>query len=339
MDIKKWKTQYPFLDDIWKLFQDFDRTVIEDNYFVEYEKKCRFILDGKNYHLDVCMKLLRNLWLITDDPYEHISENARCTYLNTWLYYQEKNKFPGDIINKIFRIVKDIAYDSLEEPYICEYDPSYKNHIEPEQMMKLNNLIDNMDIIEEILLDNSDENHCLCQKYVHECGGIYRNMNKKYCDNEEDKTIKYNVLCEELQTFQKKYVELSSEYPHIRNKLPSLDFSNNTYITGCLYTEKKRISYLDDNSAFNQVFRNLPLIVGGMMGTSVILLILYKFTPIGSLIRSRMGKNKAMDDTLYEEMNEFGSSSYQYENMNLDDMEYNMTYHPVRNSQFAYNIG
>lgn len=49
-----------------------------------------------------------------------------------------------------------------------------------------------------------------------------------------------------------------------------------------------------------------------------------------------MGKNKAMDDTLYEEMNEFVSSSYQYEDINSDGMDYSIAYHPVKNYKFAY---
>ncbi|SBS99089.1 PIR Superfamily Protein [Plasmodium ovale curtisi] len=340
VEVEKWRRQYPFLNKIWDLYKEFDEPANEYGH-PDYDEICSHIIQGKYEHLrkdkELCTKLLRNIWLISDYHDDNVIKPVFCNYLNMWLYYHLRiYNFPDELISKFFEIGKGLVED-LPESYNCVYDlPVDRNFEDPEKVMKLNNFVDNIDTIETCLLNKDDQNNCACLKYLYECGSIYNNLNKKYCNTYYDKTFVNKTLCKELETFRTTYDSDIAGNTYISKKLPPLSKIDNIYLAHCALEEKSWLSHDDDNSVFNQVFRNIPSVVGGMMGTSVLSLIMYKFTPIGSLIRSRMGKNKAMDDTLYEEMNEFVSSSYQYEDINSDGMDYSIAYHPVKNYKFAY---
>ncbi|KMZ83439.1 hypothetical protein PVBG_05951, partial [Plasmodium vivax Brazil I] len=55
--------QYPFLEDVWTTYKDFDKEVVDEksNYF----NLCSLILNSergdKSTYMDFCMKFMRNL--------------------------------------------------------------------------------------------------------------------------------------------------------------------------------------------------------------------------------------------------------------------------------------
>ncbi|SBT59583.1 PIR Superfamily Protein [Plasmodium ovale wallikeri] len=347
MDTERWQQEYPFLNKIWDLYKEFDNPPLEYK-FLEFDDKCSFIIEGQNEHKDTCVKLFKNLWSITDEINENLGENERCTYFNMWLYYQaEKYKIPENVIEKIFHIVENIALINLEEYSICKYDSYKKKHIEPEKIIVLNTFLDNIYTVETILDSQDKENYDSCKKYVRECAAIYEQMNAMYCSDDVNRKVKFRNICQELQTFELMYTSVLYNKLKMGEKLlPSLtplgiiprqlpvkqQEEDWVLIPGQRYQTK--------SLALQRLLRKVPALIGIAIGTSFLLLILYKFTSLGSWLRAKKRKKRSMSNKMDddEEIQQLMFGISQYDNVNLYEMGYNMGYQPVRNFSFDYNI-
>ncbi|SBT01989.1 PIR Superfamily Protein [Plasmodium ovale curtisi] len=335
MDIEKWRSDYPFFNNIWNLYGKFNEPVNENGY-PSYTDLCKLI--SSNYredtqkHNDVCMKVLRNLWLISDYPDKDMINSVRCTYLNMWLYYQSKiNKFPDDFINQIFFISKGML-DVLPDSYECTYDSSYeKKFEEPENIIKLNNFVDNVEIVESALLGERGINYLKCLNYVKECVNIYSEMKATYCMNEDDINNRFKDTCEELSTFKNMY--MSVLYNSVQEDEIVPDLSSIPLVPRVRLSHEQRdkasISSERDDSV-NTVTGTISTVGGSVVGMGTFLLLMYQFTPFGSWVRSRVGRQKEMSDHLdIEEMDHMYLNGYGNNSIYSDDMGYNMGYNAM----------
>ncbi|SBT58590.1 PIR Superfamily Protein [Plasmodium ovale wallikeri] len=335
MDIEKWRSDYPFFNKIWNLYGKFNEPVKENGY-PPYTDLCKHISsnyrEDRQKQNDICMKVLRNLWLISDDPDEDMINSLRCTYLNIWLYYQSKiNNFPDDFINQIFSISKGML-DVLPDSYECTYDSSFeKKFEEPESIIKLNNFVDNIEIVESALLGERGINYFTCLNYVKECVTIYSEMKATYCMDADDVNNRFKDTCEELSTFKNIYT--SELYNKVQKDeiVPSL--SSIPLVPRVRFSQERRdkasISSEHDDSV-NPVTGAISTVGGSVVGMGTFLLLMYQFTPFRSWVRSRVERQKGIGDHLdREEMDHMCLNGHGNNSIYSDDMGYNMGYNAM----------
>ncbi|KMZ99269.1 hypothetical protein PVNG_02152, partial [Plasmodium vivax North Korean] len=96
---------YPFLNNIWITYKNFDTTVRED--IISYDSTCHFIIKRANtdlhIHKDFCMKLMRNLSFHSPNSPYFKPKYERCNILYNWIYNSIKeNKVTENVIKECF---------------------------------------------------------------------------------------------------------------------------------------------------------------------------------------------------------------------------------------------
>ncbi|SBT84021.1 PIR protein [Plasmodium ovale] len=333
MDTTTLRREYPFLRNTWDMYDKFDETVEDDGY-PEYSVKCKHIVSNydknNSTYNDFCMKLLRNLYTIADVENENDDRKFPCTYLNMWLYYKEKiHEIPKKFIEQIFRIadelIKYLPYDSQ-----CIYDESHKNHKEPYKIMLLNIFLDNALTIEEIMETSGDSKEESCLSFVKECLSIYNGINKEYCLDDKDHTFK--ATCDEIKTFGEMYTSNFLNGSPLKAKMPPLAYSGMILPDRVTLEYQAKVSMTDaDDNTVIPGSDHASTIGATVAGMGSFLLLMYKFTPFGNWIRSRIGRRKGMSDHLgeEEEMDHMYLNGYGNDDMYSNDMGYNMGYNAM----------
>ncbi|CAI7720800.1 PIR protein [Plasmodium vivax] len=303
MDIGKWKSEYPFLENVWKMYEDFEKTDSDDeNALNFYEPTCKVILRTKTgYNLkynEFCMKLLRNLGAHSKDPKINKSNPKHCKNLYNWLYYLiMKHKIPDDIIRKIFQESNAIV-DADRNKNMCSYNTYSEFLDEPDEMLKINHFDDNMNKIKDILMDNENMSNCSCLKYIYDCVKMYNKMNTKYCSTDEYREKKYKITCSQLKLFKNSYEIYYRTNIDLIDKIPSLDNLPVENYFNC--PSSKSDKELEDVENEQGGSSTLPTAIGTMAGVSSVLAFLYKFTPAGNLLHSGLrGNIGSTKNTMY----------------------------------------
>ncbi|SBT58550.1 PIR Superfamily Protein [Plasmodium ovale wallikeri] len=331
MNTEKWKRDYPFFDTIWKLYDQFDKTVSNEGN-VLYDSICQSIIENisenNGKHIDICIKLMRNLWSLSNTKYSDMLNSEHCTNLNIWLYNEiKKHSIPEETLKEIFEATNTITL-TLSNYYKCTYYPFNKD-IEPENLLKLLNFEANINIIKRVLEDKGNTHYCQCKNYVYECANIFRTLNSKYCPS--GKANKENI-CSKLKTFQSSYSISLYDKPEIKANIPSLDSPHSETLIDCSHKEQV-ISLQDpkDESVSSNVPFNVPAFVGIMGGLFPLLLIVYKYTTLRPKLLSII-KNRRIDNNLdEEEIRELPLYKSEKELIISDEVNYNMTYLPAAN--------
>ncbi|GAB70027.1 hypothetical protein PCYB_007760, partial [Plasmodium cynomolgi strain B] len=178
--------QYPFLDKIWKLYEEFNKTIDNsDNYKDNYDRACKGIMklakNNEQWYYDICIKLCKNLGIFSSVQNSNIYNSERCKSLNSWLYYIiKKYDVQQDALSIIFEVSNGILKERVKKPY-CSYYLYKDKYNDPDKIIKLIKLQDYMNDFLSILKNKDDENHCLCRKFIFECANIYREMKEIYC--------------------------------------------------------------------------------------------------------------------------------------------------------------
>ncbi|KMZ76840.1 hypothetical protein PVIIG_05412 [Plasmodium vivax India VII] len=210
MDIDKWKNDLPFLKDVWKRIDDFDKAVEKDENYNQRLLICDLIIKlsngDKEKHNDVCMKLLRNLGHHSKDDKFLRHTPERCNNLNNWIYYSmKKHIIPENIITGCFDDYNAFMRGIVTDPR-CSYYSYDTDYIEPIKIIKLRNFQDNINIIESTMKNKTEPNYSLCQKYICECVNIYKSMFKAHCSHViPTNNIKLKKTCDVLKAFNGSY--------------------------------------------------------------------------------------------------------------------------------------
>lgn len=175
-----------------------------------------------------------------------------------------------------------------------------------------------------------------CQ-FVNECLHIFRDLKKRYCPNGTPVNFTGNAVCNQLGEFMDKYEYRLYEPLKKHNKMSSLlknpesarvrcDVSESLYYTPFFSIYK---SNSDEFSTFG------TLVTGGfaMFAVYLVVLILYKFTPLGLRFQSEGRRNtrrvwRNMDRDYHGSFSTLSSFSDDSESVSSDNDSYVFT-HPI----------
>ncbi|GAB69672.1 hypothetical protein PCYB_004210 [Plasmodium cynomolgi strain B] len=336
-------SQYPFLQRIWGIFDDFtnDLTEEENELLVVCDEIVKPYPSKKTEYTQYCKILLKNIAgasiieveskdknIISE---ETLNINTRCTYLNKWLYYFIKiYSVPEEFIRKNFEAIDDLK-DLLPKngKYTKCYYESYKSdYAEPEDEIKLSNFVDNEDIIGEILMGEHPQQYQPCLKYIYDCVNTYKKLKTLYCNNNVYRDPKYSKLCSGIQSFIVTYKGLS-EIGSLIQKLPDLDSPLQEFRAALQLSGETDTSTTGQTDFFSGPLKSkITTGVTAGAGACAFLGILYKFTPALGLFtaQNRGAQASIFLDDGQNEMLYYSPDSW---NMESDNTGYNIGYHSM----------
>ncbi|KMZ83218.1 hypothetical protein PVBG_05188 [Plasmodium vivax Brazil I] len=250
LDIEKWKTQYPFLNEVWTFYNELDKTLNEtDN--VAYSQRCNTLDIYEevriNEQKNTCTRLFKNTFLLSNRDYSTDDFTKYCDILYIWLYFEiQKYNLNAQIINKIFQGSVSAAQQKSRKQISCPYFSYNEKLEEAEKLIKLRIFQYNISTIQNILNNIIEPNNCSCLEYVYECVNIYKDMHKRYCATDEGKNKTYKGTCDILKNFNLNY---SSYIRNIKEEIYKLPFLSDTttsshtptgsHATRCLLNKQK----------------------------------------------------------------------------------------------------
>ncbi|SBT56839.1 PIR Superfamily Protein [Plasmodium ovale wallikeri] len=183
-------------------------------------------------------------------------------------------------------------------------------------------------------IKKSNSNKEVIIEYAKECASKYTTVKRK-CSGES------TIFCKKLTNFKKKYEEIDLCKYHLVNwtksKLPPLTDDEGTSLKECSPTANQiggEASHpsmeLPDTveDPLNIDTQSITIGVVVTLGIPSIFFILYKFTSIGTWMRTLMNKNEKLFENLDEKMYHF-SQTYELEHTNSENSSYNIEYNAI----------
>ncbi|SCA83612.1 Plasmodium vivax Vir protein, putative [Plasmodium vivax] len=358
-DMAYWKEKYPFLNNMVTALEEFNTDVTSsDNSTIE--SLTSFLESWQwnvEHHKEILKKLTRNILLLNKE-YKGMSNEDYCRFLNQWIYHTRKKHNINEYNVSVFyqaahtRIVGPRARNSC--PYYS-YDEDYEYSI---NIIKLQNFYNNVNTIRDILIKEStthDRNsqYCYAQRYANECVKIYRDMHYNYCSSKRTLSTKNPKTCSELKAFYDVYNQFLFINEDIKKKIPHLTSGEKEKHFLCQKIEPAPRPELtqgsklaldgvsesgpEHGSAFNGVDQsdnpipfNTTSVVSAMAGIPPFLALIYKFTPVGTMFRSKNKKSINVFNNLNEEIEkELFYSRLENANLNNRPERYNVAYGTV----------
>ncbi|CAG9474557.1 unnamed protein product [Plasmodium vivax] len=299
MNIEEWKEKYPFLKNAWASYEDFEKSVGEnDDPASSYGPTCKHIIsttisDTTKYH-DFCIKLIRNLGGLSMDQKTNQSAE-RCKNIHSWLYYfVMKYNIPNNFIQKCFEESKPLdGIGDIND--ICPYNPHEKVINVADDMLKITIFVDNISSIIKILKDEKDEYNCLGKRFLYECFNIYNEINTNHCSNGGNNLNK--KFCSKLDEFKSYYGIYISTLGEVPEEIKFLKEKVVKFTDDCSLTESKTKSMPGEaHRTGSSGPSSTTTALSTVAGVSSALALLYKFTPAGrwinfGLLGGRRGTN------------------------------------------------
>ncbi|KMZ77259.1 hypothetical protein PVIIG_05212 [Plasmodium vivax India VII] len=282
LDIDKWKTEYPFLNEIWEFYDKLDETVNEADNGI-YTNPCNIVsiyrTDRLNEQKNTCKRLFRNTFLLSNGGYSFDVFSKYCDILYIWLYFEiKKNNHDASIINKIFQGSID-AINEKRTNIPCPYFSYHEILHEPEKLMKLSTFNKNAETFQSILINKNDSSDCSCQKYVLDCVNIYNDMYGKYCSDEHSKDN--TKLCEIVKQFGTLYTGyIYKKREDISYELQPLSSPPTKHVVNCQTDIGSVISTSTDDRSSRDISKTLNTALGTMAGIPPFLALIYKVNMI-----------------------------------------------------------
>ncbi|VUZ99423.1 PIR protein [Plasmodium vivax] len=357
-DIAYWKEKYPFLNNMVTAYDEFNSAVIDDSSTIESHMRLLKLWewDVEN-HKDVFKKISRNLSLFLKKDTK-ISKEDYCRFLYQWIYHTQKkydiNKY---YISVFYQAVHDsiMSAGEIKSCPFYSYDKDYENSI---NIIKLQNFYNNIDTIAEVLMNKSlpqekDSHYCYALRYANECVKIYRNMHERFCSGNKYSITKNQKTCSELGTFSSIYTNYLYNEGDINTKIPNLTSSENEKHFLCPSDELPTTEELKQGAGpalgmgtesgpghssvsvgveqqNNAIKLNSTAVVGTMAGIPPFLALIYKFTPVGTLFRSKNKKSINAFNHLDEEIErELIYRRLENGTINSSPQKYNVAYGQV----------
>ncbi|CAI7720818.1 hypothetical protein, conserved [Plasmodium vivax] len=347
MDLEKWRTKYSFLEKVSDLFEEYNADITDE--YRGRNDPCDFLtyLYGENRteYKHFCRKLIRNIWLMSEKTQEEMAQsvrlnrdmtkNERCTNLNKWIYYYlKKVRVPEKMIEQIFLTTNKLI-QIFPHYHHCQYESLSEDYLESYSVIKLSFFSDNLLTILEILRDKHNPHYDACVKYIRECANTYKKMKIDHCNGYDEKNIKYVKTCEELKVFEHAYMLELRDLLNINTGILNL---KNTEMDADIQLELDEEELLDEvddveldaqgNSDYlsKTLQENLTKGAGITAGAGAFLFFLFRFTPVGSWLRSGNRRTPEVENIL-----EGGPS----EELFLNDPDYM----PMNSDTTSYNVG
>ncbi|SBS95733.1 PIR Superfamily Protein [Plasmodium ovale curtisi] len=228
-----------------------------------------------------------------------------CRYINYWLNDKVRNLY--DLNRNDFHLFQKYAKcEEHKETFKCTSDIYL---LSEEEFQSVNELYELYDAYYAyISVKNNSNVSC---DYANKFTNKHNNLVYK-CNYKEN-----NNMCNEIKTvtelFETNLVETSKVCGRKLTKLLT--------IPDAYATEKIKVS------EFLRSISPMP-VFPSIIGISLTLLFLYKFTPIGSLLLGKINKNKIISSNLQDQTQEFLYNSEE-ENSNYKKRRYNISYKSV----------
>ncbi|KMZ88600.1 hypothetical protein PVBG_04809 [Plasmodium vivax Brazil I] len=283
-------------DDIWKLYEEFNQSVDSHDRRSDIISLCNehatVESSVKETYKELCMKLLKNLFLLTRYSNDYGMYNKRCNDLYNWLYHEMKPHNPPDnIVPNIFDRSNSLM-QGTDKQNLCLYSSYNKDEYKDEKIIELNIFGDNIEKLLDILKNRSHNHYCPCIKYVKNCVETYKNLNKNYCTDTKEQTRDKVKFCNKLNKFTIYYGYLT-DVSTIISEIPSLSLDIDTYTNKCLSDKAiSQSSSATDKSLGNSTSFAASTVVGAMVGIPPFLALMYKVNITFIQIYEQYLKNK-----------------------------------------------
>ncbi|SBT55831.1 PIR Superfamily Protein [Plasmodium ovale wallikeri] len=311
--------------------------------------------DGSSIYL-FCLGLTGNLKMFDNLEFGDIFDDYRCKYLNLWIYDRISKTSIKLGHEKYLPITNNIMnyFSKYNVSNKCKmYFLSYLN--EDNKYNEMKRLYDYA-LNYKILKFDIDKNNYQCteydEKYINDSISLYNEINSE-CSPESE--LLHCVALREIREFypNEELLQLkckngiSSKPPHARQGQLSgrLQLTENRMDThrhpygvdgsfGILPQES--VDQFSGTSEYKPIISNphvLMAFIFPLLGVVLILFILYKFTPLGSLLYSRLLRIKRIRSTIGNDENEeLLENSYYSMDAYTYNSEHQIGYHAARSS-------
>ncbi|SBT56376.1 PIR Superfamily Protein [Plasmodium ovale wallikeri] len=218
--------EYPFLHDLSlnDINAEGNAERITDN-TTECTKYIKALTTGNRDYMNICNEFLKNLDMLTLLQEDTIPRT--CVYCKNWVYKKiQSSEVTLENIKTIFQESQtDLPIDSIDK---CMYEITQINEVEFQKRVRFYNFSEKINVIVDIMKDETHAHYSKCCKYVSECVDLYI-KNKSNCAGEN----KSNVPCTAIEAFKSSYEgTLRSAVKNI-NKFPSLSLISNSSEVDC----------------------------------------------------------------------------------------------------------
>ncbi|GAB69877.1 hypothetical protein PCYB_006260, partial [Plasmodium cynomolgi strain B] len=234
--------QYPFLNAVWNIYNEFDKPVENKNDigYSNYDNVCNRVAKDYIGTSDIlkrfCVQLVRNLGCYSYNSVYYNLYKDRCAILYYWIYKSIKQHgINKDLITAIF-------YDyysklcTLERKANCFFDYTYYDKFkEPVNMIFLEIFQHNINTVIYTLNNSYGTIDYKLQRYICETVNLYNEMNKKYCLHNDPN---YKRTCDALKIFKITYNGYLYEKYHNNYIIPPLDNVKNEDSLKCILQAK-----------------------------------------------------------------------------------------------------
>ncbi|SBS90471.1 PIR Superfamily Protein [Plasmodium ovale curtisi] len=291
---------------------------------VETEQKCDNLTTNMSFSQntsakEICkeFKFLYKLFIkyhSKDIPTEETFTDYDCDFLNYWLNYKLRENVNNGSIN-VKEFYEEIKSKDKELFTTNKELHDYVNVIDPEilkNMQLLYELYDTKQKITDIMFDqdSTEDKKELCKKYTQKCHDNYIQGIDKCLDG-------YDDFYTALKVFKKGYKYLTDEVPDKSGYCEISEYFRLPEYDPVLETKQRRIMTFKIMSA--------PLML------PFVIPLLYKYTPLGTFLRTKINivKNRWINSDEYE--SELSQLSTNIEDNISDDGEYNIGYYSATN--------
>ncbi|GAW84048.1 variable surface protein [Plasmodium gonderi] len=324
LNFKRMQNLYPFLWKVWDAHNNFDEIVDLSDRNKLYHKFCNSIISlvrtNNDLHYAVCAKLVRNLKLFSDKRDEPKFQHTNCNNLNNWLYISiRKHNLNPHFFGHIFKLIKKIS-PNLAYQNECLYYFYDDNYLQPLSIVMLNIFKSNIGLIRDTLIGSKDKIYCSCQYFVYKMVKAYRDINSKYCTvgsikhrGVKEKTcsflrsfeIAYDTYLIKDESIQAKKIQLPALKPE--ENMGSFLCKPDDEIQRSIDIDKAQMPHEEPVDLVEPEFEEeiiLPedpetlmasVSIKKFLSTAIVttssvfflFFLMYKFTPIGNMIRSK----------------------------------------------------
>ncbi|CAI7718372.1 Plasmodium vivax Vir protein, putative [Plasmodium vivax] len=281
------------------------------------ESKCNaFMESSKSHFMDkrtakpICEQFVKLYYSLTDnnkcikgvDP----DYNKCSKFLNYWINFKLRKSIKNE--DSTFCDVYGHLDGQLTNNDIYNIDLYFINDIDKDDLYKMNilyNLYENYNILNAIDYTNSEQDKRQLLTHSTACCPDYIKASYICNDDDEDKNPKF---CEELETFKSKYHVL---YQSVIKK--GSDYSD-YFMTLSNCPNSKIIT---------------TAVTGSIIGLIPLFGVLYKFTPLGQMFRSKKGKLNNYISNNDEDMINMSLMEHENEQIKFQKRTFNIKYQSV----------